>query len=126
MGKIVKVTNVDPEKRTKFEPFAAIQHDGSYATARTILGMIDLKNLNLYPEERKMDIDQLIELLMDDYSNLRIPEVLENEEQRLIPQRKLTLHVDSWMVFEVNPDNEWTEIVFYTDQQFNAKYEVVK
>lgn len=126
MGKIVKVTNVDPEKRTKFEPFAAIQHDGSYSTARTILGMIDLKNLNLYPEERKMDIDQLIELLMDDYSNLRIPEVLENEEQRLIPQRKLTLHVDSWMVFEVNPDNEWTEIVFYTDQQFKAKYEVVK
>lgn len=126
MGKIVKVTNVDPEKRTKFEPFAAIQHDGSYATARTILGMIGLDNLNLYPEEKKMDMDQLIELLMDDYSNLRIPEVIENYEHRLIPQRKLTLHVDSWMVFEVNPDNEWTEIVFYTDQQFKAKYEVVK
>lgn len=126
MGKIVKVTNVDPEKRTKFEPFAAIQHDGSYASARAVLGMIDVKNLNLYPEEKKMDIDQLIELLMDDYSNLRIPEVIENYDQKLIPQRKLTLHVDSWMVLEVNPENEWTEIVFYTDQQFKAKYEVVK
>lgn len=126
MGKIVKAVNKDSEKRVKTEPFAAIQHDGSYTTAGVVLRMIGVQNLNLDPDEKKLPIDSLVDKLMDDTSNLHVPEILENEKEHLIPQRKLTLHVDSWMVLEVNPDNEWTEVVFYTDQQFKAKYEVVK
>ena len=126
MGKIVKATHSDREKRVRTEPFPAVQHDGSYAAARAVLGMIGVQNLNLSPDEKAKDVDALIDRMMDDNSNLHIPEILENEKEHLIPQRKLTLHVDSWVVLEVNPDNEWTEVVFYTDQQFKAKYEVVK
>lgn len=126
MARIVKVTNVDKEKRTKAEPFAALHYDGSYASARMALGMIGVHNLDLPMEAKNVEVDEIIDSLMDDYSNLKLPEILENEAEHLIPTRKLTLHVDSWLVLEVNPDNEWTEVVFYTDQQFNAKYEVVK
>ena len=126
MGKIVQVRNNDPQKRGKFEPFAAVQHDGSYASARAALGMIGVHNLNLPPDDKAKDLDSIIDQLMDDTSNLHLPEIIENEQERLIPNRKLTLHVDSWVVLEVNPDNEWVEVVFYTDQQFKAKYEVVK
>ena len=126
MGKIVKVTNKDITKRVKTEPFAAIQHDGSYATAGTVLQMIGIHNLGISPGDKKLSIDSLVDKLMDDTSNLHVPEIIENETERLISQRKLTLHVDSWVVLEVNPDTEWTEVVFYTDQQFKARYEVVK
>lgn len=126
MARIVKVTNVDKEKRTKAEPFAALHYDGSYASARMALGMIGVHNLDLPMEAKNVEVDEIIDSLMDDYSNLKLPEILENEAEHLIPTRKLTLHVDSWLVLEVNPDTEWTEVVFYPDQQFNAKYEVVK
>lgn len=126
MARIVKVTHVDKEKRTKAEPFAALHYDGSYASARMALGMIGVHNLDLPANAKNMDMDGIIDSLMDDYSNLKLPEILENEAEHLIQSRKLTLHVDSWLVLEVNPDNEWTEVVFYPDQQFNAKYEVVK
>ena len=88
--------------------------------------MIGVHNLDLPMEAKNVEVDEIIDSLMDDYSNLKLPEILENEAEHLIPTRKLTLHVDSWLVLEVNPDNEWTEVVFYTDQQFNSKYEVVK
>jgi len=124
MARIVKAINKDASKRTKFEPFAAIHYDGSYSAASNVLGMVGVRNLNLTKDETALSMDDLVEKFMDDDSNLHLPEVLENEEERLIFNRKLTLHVDSWIVLEVNPDTEWTEIVFYTDQQFNSKYEV--
>lgn len=123
MACIVKAITKDPLKRTKFEPFAALHYDGSYNSAGIALGLIGVDNLAMPRADRNLTTDELIDKLMDDSSHLHLPEIMENEDKKLISSRALVLHVDSWIVLEVDPETEWTEIVFYTDNQFKAKYD---
>ena len=120
-GPIKQIFHKDEGKRTPHEPFAAIHYDGSFRFAENVLRMIGVNNMVLTAKQRKMDLYGLIEEFMDDSSNLHLPEVLQDNETGLYGCRALTLHVDSWIVLEVD-DAGKTEIVFYDDRQFNAKY----
>jgi len=124
MGMIKKITRKNPDQRTPYEPFAAIKYNGSYQCASTVLGMIGLDNMDL-TNYTYTDTYELIDKLMDDNSNLRVPEILQNDETGLIPRRPMTLHVDSWMVLEVSDSGKHTEIVFYPESEFNSKFWLV-
>ena len=127
MAVIKKATRVDKDKQSPFEPFACIRYDGSYSCASTVLGMIGIDNLAFEnPDVAKNGItDELIDSLMDNNSNLHLPEINYNKEYKLSGSRALTLSVGSWVVMEIDRNNGFTEIVFYPDSYFRKIYKTV-
>ena len=115
---IQKITHKDPSKRSKNEPFAGIKYNGSYNSAANVLAMIGINNLAV---KASAITDELIESLMDNDSNLTLPEIISNASEKIHGSRSMKLKVDWWLVMLVD-DGEYTEFVTMPDQEFKAHY----
>lgn len=117
MSFIKKVVHKDEYKRTPYEPLAAIHYDGSYGCARDVLRMIQVKNLSLPANMRSAQVDDIIDSIMGNDSNLSIPQIIGDPEMKLLGHRPQVLKVDQWLVMEIDAGGN-VELVFYPSDQF--------
>ena len=134
MGVFRKAVSKNPARRGTNEPYAAIRYDGSYGTAGQILSFIGLKRLSFEDGDcgklaekvigGENVLDRLLDKMMDNDSNLSLPEIVGSREERVYSSRPRVLRVDSWIMAFV--DNRGiVEFTILSNDEFLAHFQLV-